>query len=313
MILRQRQKPIVLEKLEVLSNRLLPDNPELPKIEREVAQRQAGYKGELRLDYFLRYLPQTYSILNDVTLVLDNVKTQFDSIIISNQAIYLIEVKNITGTVTVDTTLRQFTRENGQGLEGFDDPITQVENATLFLNKWLRAHHLEGLPVFNFIAIASSKTIINVTGDEPPPRFTYVNAIPGRIIAMNEKLEKSNHQLKTSIIQKLQENTATFDFDIFKYFRIQPSDIQTGVQCPACGALTMIWKRENWRCSTCQRAASYAHHQALRDYQILFNHEMTNAQCRHFLYLSCRFVARRMLISAGYRLKKTSQTWAKQK
>src|SRR5699024_12784528 len=66
------------------------------------------------------------------------------------------------------------------------------------------------------------------------------------------------------ILQKLQENTATFDFDIFKNFRIQPSDIQTGVQCPACGALTMIWKRENWRCSTCQRAASYAHHQALR-------------------------------------------------
>src|SRR5699024_8657283 len=163
------------------------------------------------------------------------------------------------------------------------------------------------------IAIASSKTIINVTGDEPPPRFTYVNAIPGRIIAMNEKLEKSNHQLKTSIIQKLQENTATFDFDIFKYFRIQPSDIQTGVQCPACGALTMIWKRENWRCSTCQRAASYAHHQALRDYQILFNYAMSKARCRHFLYLSSRFVARIMLISAGYRLKKTSQTCAKHK
>src|SRR5699024_3572950 len=217
-------------------------------------------------------------ILNDVTLVLEHVKTQFYSIIISNQAIYLIEVKNITGTVTVDTTLRQFTREHGQGLEGFDDPITQVENATLFLNKWLRAHHLEGVPVFNFIGIASSKTIINVTGDESPPRFTYVNAIPGRIIAMNEKLEKSNHQLKTSIRQKLDEYTTTFAVDTFKYLRIQPSDIQTGVQCPSCGALTMIWKRENWRCSACQRAASYAHHQALRDYQILFNYEMTNAQ-----------------------------------
>src|SRR5699024_3607168 len=94
MILRQRKKHTVLEKLEVWSNLLMPDNPELPKIEREVAQWQAGYKGELRLDYFLRYLPQTYSILNDVTLVLDHVKTQFDSIIISNQAIYLIEVKN---------------------------------------------------------------------------------------------------------------------------------------------------------------------------------------------------------------------------
>src|SRR5699024_6041770 len=135
MNLRQRQKPIVLEKLEVLSNRLLSNHQELPKIKSEVAQRQSRYKGKRRLDSFLRYLQQTYSMLNDVTLVLDNVKTQFHSIIISNQAIYLIEVKNITGTVTVDTTLRQFTRENGQGLEGFDDPITQVENATLFLNK----------------------------------------------------------------------------------------------------------------------------------------------------------------------------------
>src|SRR5699024_2169729 len=99
MFLKQRQKPIMLEKLEVLQNRLLEDHPELPKINREVAQRQAGYKGELRLDYFLRYLPQTYSILNDVTLTLDNVRTQFDSIILSNHAIYLIEVKNITGAI----------------------------------------------------------------------------------------------------------------------------------------------------------------------------------------------------------------------
>lgn len=313
MFLKQRQKPIMLEKLEVLQNRLLDDHPELPKINREVAQRQAGYKGELRLDYFLRYLPQTYSILNDVTLTLDNVRTQFDSIILSNHAIYLIEVKNITGTVTVDTTLRQFTRENGQGLEGFDDPITQVENAMLFLNKWLRAHRLEGLPVYNFIGIASSRTIINVTGDEPPPRFTYVNAIPGRIIAMNDKLSHSNQKLKTNIIQKLQENHADFDLDIFKYFRIAPSDIQTGAQCPGCGALTMLWKHENWRCSTCQRTSPHVHHQALHDYRLLFDSDMTNAQCRHFLYLSCRFVSRRMLQSAGYRLVKSSRTWTKQK
>src|SRR5690625_6223408 len=113
MILRRRTKPLPLEKIDAILPRLSTHFFNLPALKRESAQRHKGYIGERKVDYFLDQLPSMYVTIQDVCLQTRGKRFQIDSLIMSDQAIYLIEVKNYSGTITFNPTLKQFTRNNG--------------------------------------------------------------------------------------------------------------------------------------------------------------------------------------------------------
>src|SRR5699024_5701677 len=177
MLIKKRGKPLPLQKLEALQRRLPPNHPSLPKIQQEIEQREAGYQGERKLDYYTSLLSKDFAILNDVTLKVSGNQVQMDSLILSNQAMFIIEVKNFYGTVIFDTNLRQCIRDNGKRLEGFDDPITQVENIELLFKKWLHDRQLSGIPIYTIIAFAHSSTILKVEGEGNINNVTYVTSV----------------------------------------------------------------------------------------------------------------------------------------
>lgn len=309
MIVRKRNRPKVLQKTEALISRLPAKHQALPILHGEAAKRQAGYNGERKFDYYANLFPRQYAILHDITLNVDQVDLQLDSIILSNQAIYIIEVKNYAGTVVFDTNLNQCIRDNGETLEGFDDPVIQVKNAELLLKKWLFDKQLEELPVYSFIAFANEKAIVKIEGGTKINNLTRVNAIPNLIMDFDDTLPKKKPYLKEKVIPHLLKECKDFDFDLFKKYNIQQSDIQSGVQCLACNTLTMKWHRRYWRCQKCHNRSENAHLKALKDYQLLIGNDITNAQSREFLQLNCRFASRRFLQKANYQLKDKSKTW----
>src|SRR5699024_7572336 len=177
----------------------------------------------------------------------------------------------------------QCIRDNGEVSEGFDDPITQVKNAKLLLEKWLYDKQLAGLPIYTLIAFANAQTIIKIEGNTTIDNITRVKAVPNKIIELDQSLPKKNQTLKGKITSNIIQTCKDFDMNLNQKYNLKPADIQTGVQCPICYTHTMYWSRKSWHCQKCEHKSKDAHIKALYDYQLLFGKEISNATCRKFL------------------------------
>ncbi|WP_010095234.1 nuclease-related domain-containing protein [Ornithinibacillus scapharcae] len=147
MLLKKREMPIPLMQLQALIPRLSPDYPLLAKLKWDEKARLKGYEGERNIDYFIGLLADRFHILHDVCLTVNSLIVQIDSIIISNKAVYIIEMKNYSQKVIFDTKLNQFIQTDGKVDKGFNNPIMQAENQRLQLRMWLQQHGIN-IPIY---------------------------------------------------------------------------------------------------------------------------------------------------------------------
>lgn len=291
MFVKERRPPLALLTLDACISRLNQDHPKLDELRKKAAQLQKGYNGERKLDYYLKSLDDTFSILSDVTLNIFGKQFQIDSFIVTANAIYIIEVKSLDGSITFDTGLKQLIQQNGEKLIGRKYPITQSENNAFLLLRWLESKELAGLPIMYYIAISEQSTIIRVNGDEQSIRkaVSYVDEIPLRLIQLNTRLSKTrteNNGLKNRIVQSVLRNCEELKIDILKQFNLNLQDILPGVHCDACLKLSMKRTRFGWKCLNCNYYSRIAHRKALLHYALIFGKEITNKQCQHFLGIS---------------------------
>ncbi len=314
MFIKERKKPIALQKLEAMISRMSPGDIKL-NIARKYAENQRkGYIGECKVDYFLRSIPGEFSVLNDVTLKILGKKIQIDSLLITSFAVFILEMKNLSGILTFDTIHRQFIREGNRELLGYEDPIVQVKNIHYHLKIWLEERGLGGLPIHYFIVFAERSTIFRIDGDEKLVRemVCYADEILFRLIELNGDISRSTHgkkRPKSQLIQAIMREMIDFDFDMLKEIGVNKNSLLSGVHCPGCGHLGMERIFRKWRCSPCNITSIDAHLTALDHYALLIDQEIKNEQCRVFLHLNTRHEAHHMLKSAGCTLKEGKRIW----
>ncbi|WP_106496245.1 NERD domain-containing protein [Lentibacillus sp. Marseille-P4043] len=316
MIIRRRPKPLPLEKLEALIPRIPPHFKQLPELQQDVARRLKGYIGEKKVDHHLDQLAHRYTILHDVCLKTRNGKTfQIDTIVIAQHAIFLIDSKNYTGTITFDTILKQFTRDDGDKETGYRYPITQAENHYLQIENWLHDHHLPNVPIHFFIAIAEPSTVIKVIGDKQDIARVVMHGdhVPMKLMEMDAEYARNNsarlpsRKIGEGILRECQE----FDVDILSQYGIKKQDIKPGVRCPSCGQLGMRRIYGKWKCDYCKKTFKKANLNALSDYRLLIEPWITNQECRRFLNLNSRSVATRILKASNLIYQKEHNRWIK--
>ena len=301
MIIRQRKKPLSLQKLDALISRLPEGHSKLPMLRKQAAIEQKGFNGERKLDYHLETLSDDYSILNDVCFSLYGKKTQIDSLIITEQAIYIIEVKSYEGIITFDPSLRQCFRETEGKVERFKYPITQVEAIQASLLRFLQLANLGGLPIYYMIAFSERSTIVRVKNEEESVKkvVTYVEDVPFQVMNIHEKLtatkQSTQYYLRQRFVQYIMKNCEDFDKDVLNEFQIQSKEILPGVHCPTCNALGMVRLNARWQCTKCEATSKTAHLNSLQDYRILIGSTLTNIKCRHFLHIQSRHTAKYLL------------------
>lgn len=138
MICKELKIPIIIEKSQALLWRLPLNHLKIPIIEKDLMKRKAGYNGEATVYYHLSFLKdKKYKIFYDIRIPLFSQHFQIDFLVLTPFYILIIEVKNISGTVTIDPLIRQLTRTYKGLTEGFPDPVSQVQRQTLLLQKWL--------------------------------------------------------------------------------------------------------------------------------------------------------------------------------
>lgn len=288
LFMKERHPPLTLLTLDVCISRLKEGHPLLGTLRSNAAKYQRGYNGERKLDHHLKSLDRTFNILSDVTLSVFGRQFQIDSLIVTAHAIYIIEVKNLRGTVTFHTGLKQLIQDDGEILIGRKHPIVQVENITFLFSRWLQLNKLDGLPIYYYVAIADPATIVQVNGDEQSIAKTvsYAEEIPIKLVKMNARFEQANpanHPLKNKIIQTVLEKSEELQIDILEKLSVNKHDILPGVHCPECGKLGMLRRRYIWYYPQCHAKSRTAHKKALLDFALIYKKEITNSECQQFL------------------------------
>ncbi|MGG1575053.1 nuclease-related domain-containing protein [Fictibacillus sp. NRS-1165] len=304
MIVKQRKVPIVIRKLEALLRRLPPEHPKRPIISDHLARRMAGYKGELALDYHLKFLhKKNCHILHDLRLKDGDYFFQIDTLILSPSYILILEVKNISGTLVFDPNFTQLIRVSGEKEEGFPDPILQVERQGTQLQEWLSNHKLPKVPIERLVIISNPNTVIKNTLLKLDPatakHVIHSANLPSKIKRYEKKhaIEQLNPQQLKKLSRKLVNSHIPDDPQILQKFQLSSKEILTGVVCPECFMLPMHRMNAKWVCTKCGSFSKDAHVAAIMDYKLLFGLLITNCQLRSFLHLPSISVSTRILQS----------------
>ncbi|MCA1065348.1 nuclease-related domain-containing protein [Rossellomorea sp. AcN35-11] len=164
MIVKKRKPPHKLLQTEALLSRLQPpDHPKRALIEQDFKKRKAGYTGELSVDYHLSFLTdKKVMIFHNLRLPMEPNHFQIDNLLVTPCYSLLIEVKNISGIVTIDPEFNQLSKEYNGIETGYPDPITQAARQKLLLQKWFLNHKLPCPPVEFLVVLSHPSTILRM-------------------------------------------------------------------------------------------------------------------------------------------------------
>ncbi|GEK91013.1 nuclease-related domain-containing protein [Alkalibacterium kapii] len=124
MILKERSKSISHRILEALNNRMTLSGGELVQYANQIK----GFEGEKMFDHILNESGIDALFINDLLLITRDTFYQIDSLVITDEKIYLYEVKNFSGTfVYKDNGLYS---TSGHAIQ---DPVAQAERKRSYL------------------------------------------------------------------------------------------------------------------------------------------------------------------------------------
>lgn len=302
MIVKSRKFPIAIKKLKAIQGRLEQSHPKFELISENIAKRLSGYKGEQSLDYHLSFLDEkTFHIIHDVRLFDGKHYFQIDTLILSRKFIYLVEVKNITGTLFFDNQFNQLIRTQNNTKEAFPDPLLQIERQCNQLNKWLKLHKFKNLQIVDLVVISSPRTILETfpNNEKIHQKVIHSAKLPIKIKHIEETQEKNiltENQLNR-ISKLIIEKHTPSNTDFIALYNIQGDELQKGVICPKCTRLPMDIVRRRWVCKYCHFISKDAHLSAIEDYSLLIGKEITNSQIRTFLKIPSIYIANNILNS----------------
>lgn len=310
MILKERRPPIEITQLEAVIPRLSKVHI-MKRIEKELSNSRKGYAGEQKVDRYTSLLKNDFTILQDVYLYNNGTSFQIDTLIIGPRGIFVIEIKDLSGTLLFNLITNQFIRIYHNKEESFRNPIIQATTNKLQLTEWLSNRNIKDIPIYSLVAIADPSTIIKVTPEDRDISNIVMHGeyIPHQIIQIDNRLAGRSSQSHPKIGKLILQECKAFDLDLTKEYGIIPESILGGVVCPRCNKIGMNRKHGKWNCTHCHHTSKDAHIQALSDYFSLIKPWITNKECRRFLSIESRSVATRLLITANLKYEKKLKRW----
>lgn len=290
MVVKERDFPIIIMKLEALLRRLPLNHPKRPLIEEHLSKRKAGYRGEKRLDYFLSFLlDDKYFIFHDLRLINNNKPFQMDTLLLSRNFALIIEVKNMSGTLMFDSTFNQLIRTINDKEERFKDPFAQVKTQRIQLRSWMENKlKLTNFPIDYLIVNTNASTILKASNQRIAQSVVHVENVIEKIQKFDKRYENPSLSLQSLNHTRdllIKEHTPLL-IQILEKYDIGENEILQGVQCQRCFAYNVTRKKRKWHCQKCNTISIDAHKQAVLDYLLLIKETITNKECREFLQIT---------------------------
>lgn len=282
-----------------LLNRLRDGSGMADFIREEIRKQEAGVRGEDRLVARLKELrlPGEFRVFSDVCLVLDDWKVQIDCLVVTDRCCIVLESKNISGHLYFNEELDEFYKEENGVESPISNPYFQLMRHIRFMKEFLRKTHPLMKVTGAVIMTAKSHRIMQ------KPTHYPIYKLESMVERVTQIYNSSGSVSFTSadllVVEKLiLENRSAYVYPpLCEHYRIPPSEIRPGVECPSCGVLGMRRVHTTWKCMACRKTDRYAHISAIRDYFWIIDEKITNKEFRRFCMIDSKYAASRMLNS----------------
>jgi hypothetical protein len=303
LIAKERQIPLIIFEIDAILSRIHVNHPKRVTLEENRRNYMTGYHGEKQIDYHLEsYIKgNTCLYFAGLRLLFENQAFQMDTLFVTASFILIIESKNIVGSLTFEKDSTQVIREYNDKVQGFKNPIVQVERQKRLLTAWLQKRKFPLIPIIDLVGIADRRTLIKTTSDNRKifEKIFYADILMNKI--NNLEALFVDKKLTPKQIQKLKETLnkehTPAPPSILKTHGIKDSEIIKGIQCPHCKQYSLCRIVKKWYCRNCHLYSNNSHRQGIRDFFLIMSESISNKQCREFLLIDCPNAAKRVLAS----------------
>lgn len=295
MIEKERSFPYSLLGLQALQQRLAINHPQAGNLKERIRVATAGVNGERILnDVFIKYkFGFKHFIFHDLSLTSTG-KFQIDTLFLSGQGAFILEVKNIAGRISFPKQWNQLVRvlDNGR-VDAFECPSVQLERNRYLLEDWFQARGLS-IPIGGAVVFPKSRQQIDNTREGLT--ILFPNEIPNVLRKRESMASVIDAQTLAYIADELLKGHTDYNpYPLCGKLHISPNDIKSGVLCEKCGTLGMTRISRGWGCIVCRTVSKTAYRQAIADWFMLKSDTMTNRDCREFLHIPNNYTATRLM------------------
>ena len=259
MQLKERTEPEVLIAMRYLNTRV-----ELPaKDKYQLSNLEKGYAGEVMFDRMTENLAKDRYIIDDLMLQVNNSFFQLDKLIISNDAIHLIDVKNYEGDYYLESD-KIYSVSNGRE---YKNPVNQLKRSETLFRQLLQNLKLNYLVQASIIFINPEFTLYNAPMDQPIILPTQVNRFLRDLEKTPSKLDDNNQKLAQKLLSLHEDKNPFSILPEYDY-----DHLEKGLHCEECGSFNTTIKNRFLICGKCgsseRMEAAIARH--VKEFNLLF-------------------------------------------
>lgn len=278
--------------MESLVRRIHEDDSEASLFYEEFYRMQAGLSGEIKLKYTLadHHFEEDYCILyNFESLNEFGFSHQIDALLITQQFILIIEVKQISGHLYYKPSVHEFSRRKDNDCEeNLPNPFDQAYRHQLFIEHLLQKHHIH-IPTLHLVVIANYRAKLDSSLEMMP--IIHLSGLPTFI-----KNLFANYPATSYSLVKIQQIFQQMIQPLPARRQIEASRLKTGIFCNNCDTkMHMLFHYGVWHCNQCKAKSKDALLSALHDYRILISPCISNHAFRSFTGIPSVFAASRIL------------------
>ncbi|MFC4411860.1 nuclease-related domain-containing protein [Chungangia koreensis] len=256
---------------------------------------KAGIRGEERLLQKLSSLEQEFIILPNVCLEFGEEKVQIDCLLLSKKCIIVLESKNISGDLYIDSDTDEFYRlNNDQSKKYFPNPYYQLTKHIRFMLNWTKQQDCS-IPVSGAVVFTSKNVTLRNNPFHYP--FNKLDSVFERVHRLSPTANHLSDQELSSIEMNIHLSHRPFQRQnsLLEQYEINHADIIKGIVCPSCKVYSLIRDKYYWQCGHCCYKSRTGLQQAIEEYFTLVKPTITNQEFRDFFGVKSMKTATNML------------------
>lgn len=272
MILKTRTEPLELKLLRSLNSRMALSVKEKNHFE----NLDKGYKGEQKFDQWMRdYLRNNCLILNDLLYETNHTIFQIDSLLVSFDKVYQIEIKNFEGDYYIEDD--RWYSSNGIEIQ---NPLLQVERAESSLRRIFQAIGRK-VPIESYLIFINPDFHLYQAPRNTSIIFpTQLNRFMSKLNKPTPPLTNNHHAFAEKLVSLHLKDSPYKRLPVYSY-----DQLEKGITCERCHSFFEAFptNRKDVTCKVCghMENGKSAILRSVEEYRLLFQDRKVTTNAIH--------------------------------
>lgn len=206
---------------------------------------EKGYQGEVFFDQLTAKLQCNMYFINDLCLEFNRSVFQIDTLILSQNTIFLIEIKNYEGDYQYDSEEFRGVLSNNE----ISNPLDQLKRSKSLLRSLLKSHGVN-LPIEGYVIFVNPEfTLYQAPLNTSIILPTQLNRFLKKFNETPSKLQHQHKKLADLLISMHQTKSPYTRLPAYEY-----DQLQKGIACTSCHSFGVSIEEKKFVCDQCGAA-----------------------------------------------------------